>query len=59
MSGKLKTIHITLTPQIAQLLEAEVAAGRFAGSRSQRSLEGLCPGPGCRAARRIQNDVSL
>ncbi|MGH7967826.1 MAG: ribbon-helix-helix domain-containing protein [Limisphaerales bacterium] len=30
MSGKLKTVHITLTPQIAELLEAEVAAGRFA-----------------------------
>jgi Arc/MetJ-type ribon-helix-helix transcriptional regulator len=30
MSGKLKTVHITLTPQIAALLEAEVAAGRFA-----------------------------
>lgn len=30
MSGKLKTVHITLTPQIADLLEAEVAVGRFA-----------------------------
>jgi Arc/MetJ-type ribon-helix-helix transcriptional regulator len=30
MTGKLKTVHITLTPQIAELLEAEVAAGRFA-----------------------------
>ena len=30
MTGKLKTVHITLTPQIADLLEAEVAAGRFA-----------------------------
>jgi Arc/MetJ-type ribon-helix-helix transcriptional regulator len=30
MAAKLKTVHITLTPQIAQLLEAEVAAGRFA-----------------------------
>jgi Arc/MetJ-type ribon-helix-helix transcriptional regulator len=30
MSGKLKTVHVTLTPQIAELLEAEVAAGRFA-----------------------------
>jgi Arc/MetJ-type ribon-helix-helix transcriptional regulator len=29
MSAKLKTVHITLTPQIAELLEAEVAAGRF------------------------------
>ena len=28
--AKLKTVHITLTPQIAELLEAEVAAGRFA-----------------------------
>jgi Arc/MetJ-type ribon-helix-helix transcriptional regulator len=27
---KLKTVHVTLTPQIAALLEAEVAAGRFA-----------------------------
>ena len=30
MTGKLKTVHITLTPQIAELLEAEVRAGRFA-----------------------------
>lgn len=30
MNAKLKTVHITLTPQIAGLLEAEVAAGRFA-----------------------------
>ena len=30
MAAKLKTIHITLTPKIAQLLEAEVKAGRFA-----------------------------
>jgi Arc/MetJ-type ribon-helix-helix transcriptional regulator len=30
MIGKRKTVHITLTPQIADLLEAEVAAGRFA-----------------------------
>ncbi len=30
MTGKLKTVHITLTPQIADLLEAEVASGRFA-----------------------------
>jgi Arc/MetJ-type ribon-helix-helix transcriptional regulator len=30
MKAKLKTVHITLTPQISQLLEAEVAAGRFA-----------------------------
>jgi Arc/MetJ-type ribon-helix-helix transcriptional regulator len=30
MSAKLKTVHITLTPQIAELLEAEVSAGRFA-----------------------------
>jgi Arc/MetJ-type ribon-helix-helix transcriptional regulator len=30
MATKLKTVHITLTPQIAELLEAEVAAGRFA-----------------------------
>ena len=30
MSGKLKTVHITLTPQIAHLLESEVASGRFA-----------------------------
>ncbi len=30
MVAKLKTVHITLTPQIAELLEAEVAAGRFA-----------------------------
>ena len=30
MSGRLKTVHITLTAQIAELLEAEVAAGRFA-----------------------------
>ena len=30
MAAKLKTVHITLTPQIAELLEAEVAAGRFA-----------------------------
>jgi len=29
MTGKLKTVHITLTPQIAALLEAEVASGRF------------------------------
>src|SRR5947207_5951898 len=28
--AKLKTVQITLTPQIAELLEAEVAAGRFA-----------------------------
>ena len=30
MTGKPKTVHITLTPQIAELLEAEVASGRFA-----------------------------
>ena len=30
MNAKLKTVHITLTPQIAELLDAEVAAGRFA-----------------------------
>jgi len=30
MSGKLKTVHITLTPQISELLEAEVRSGRFA-----------------------------
>jgi Arc/MetJ-type ribon-helix-helix transcriptional regulator len=30
MAAKLKTIHITLTSQIAELLESEVAAGRFA-----------------------------
>ena len=30
MAGKLKTVRVTLTPQIADLLEAEVAAGRFA-----------------------------
>jgi Arc/MetJ-type ribon-helix-helix transcriptional regulator len=30
MSSKLKTVHVTLTPQIAELLEAEVSAGRFA-----------------------------
>jgi Arc/MetJ-type ribon-helix-helix transcriptional regulator len=30
MSAKLKTLHITLTPQIAELLDAEVASGRFA-----------------------------
>ena len=30
MSGKLKTVHVTLTPQIADLLELEVASGRFA-----------------------------
>jgi Arc/MetJ-type ribon-helix-helix transcriptional regulator len=30
MSAKLKTLHITLTPQIAELLEAEVQSGRFA-----------------------------
>lgn len=30
MAEKLKTVHITLTLRIAQLLEAEVAAGRFA-----------------------------
>jgi len=30
MGAKLKTVHITLTPQIAELLDAEVAAGRFA-----------------------------
>src|SRR5207249_6384210 len=30
MTSKLKTVHITLTPQIAKLLEAEVATGRFA-----------------------------
>lgn len=30
MAAKLKTVHVTLTPQIAELLEAEVAAGRFA-----------------------------
>jgi Arc/MetJ-type ribon-helix-helix transcriptional regulator len=29
MTGKLKTVPITLTPQIAALLEAEVASGRF------------------------------
>jgi Arc/MetJ-type ribon-helix-helix transcriptional regulator len=29
MMDKLKTVHITLTPQIAELLEAEVASGRF------------------------------
>lgn len=30
MAAKLRTVHVTLTPQIAELLEAEVAAGRFA-----------------------------
>jgi Arc/MetJ-type ribon-helix-helix transcriptional regulator len=30
MGQKLKTVHITLTPRIADLLEAEVAEGRFA-----------------------------
>jgi Arc/MetJ-type ribon-helix-helix transcriptional regulator len=30
MGTKLKTVHVTLTPQISSLLEAEVAAGRFA-----------------------------
>jgi Arc/MetJ-type ribon-helix-helix transcriptional regulator len=30
MATKLKTVHVTLTPQIATLLESEVAAGRFA-----------------------------
>jgi Arc/MetJ-type ribon-helix-helix transcriptional regulator len=30
MTTKVKTVHITLTRQIAELLEAEVAAGRFA-----------------------------
>ena len=30
MTSKLKTVHVTLTPQIANLLESEVAAGRFA-----------------------------
>ncbi|HZM03828.1 MAG TPA: hypothetical protein VFC44_12520 [Candidatus Saccharimonadales bacterium] len=29
MLAKLKTVHITLTPQIAELLEAELASGRF------------------------------
>src|SRR5437867_10733814 len=30
MIAKVKTVHITLTRQIAELLEAEVATGRFA-----------------------------
>ncbi len=30
MATKLKTVHVTLTPHIAELLEAEVAAGWFA-----------------------------
>jgi len=30
MAAKLKTVHVTLTPQIATLLNSEVAAGRFA-----------------------------
>ena len=30
MTAKLKTVHVTLTTRIAELLEAEVAAGRFA-----------------------------
>jgi Arc/MetJ-type ribon-helix-helix transcriptional regulator len=30
MNTRLKTVHVTLTPQIAELLEAEIAAGRFA-----------------------------
>jgi Arc/MetJ-type ribon-helix-helix transcriptional regulator len=30
MATKLKTVHVTLTPQIATLLNSEVAAGRFA-----------------------------
>ncbi|MGA2540663.1 MAG: hypothetical protein ABSG78_03760 [Verrucomicrobiota bacterium] len=30
MATKLKTVPITLTPQIATLLDTEVAAGRFA-----------------------------
>ena len=30
MTGKPKTVHVTLTPRIAELLEAEVASGRFA-----------------------------
>ena len=30
MSTKLKTVHVTLTPKIAELVEAEVASGRFA-----------------------------
>ncbi len=30
MATKLKMVHVTLTPQIASLLDSEVAAGRFA-----------------------------
>ena len=30
MANKLRTVHVTLTPQIATLLDFEVAAGRFA-----------------------------
>lgn len=30
MATKLKTVQVTLTPQIATLLDSEVAAGRFA-----------------------------
>ena len=30
MRKKPRTVHITLTPQIADLLDAEVASGRFA-----------------------------
>jgi len=30
MATKLKTVHVTLTQQIASLLDSEVAAGRFA-----------------------------
>jgi len=39
MTAKLKTVHITLTPQIAELLEAEVASGRF----SNVSIKGVRP----------------
>jgi len=30
MNSRLKTVHVTLTSRIAELLEAEVSSGRFA-----------------------------
>ena len=57
MSGKLKTVHITLTPQIAELLGGRGGRAQVCqslGSRSQRRLEGLCQVARATVARRIK-----
>lgn len=41
MGRKLKSIRITLTPQISELLEAEVTSGRFANISAALSSAAL------------------